>query len=123
VTVATSRQKIWQSRSVPTDTDTDADAEIEKRAKRRRLGLVLRVLVYVPLLGFFGWQAGETFFAQRRGADDNFRAFVHASLHAMPAPRTITLPNGEQMPVFEVTEEQAIEMGLLPAPSGAPAEQ
>ncbi|PRQ08228.1 hypothetical protein [Enhygromyxa salina] len=102
---------------------TDVDTEIESRAKRRRLGLVIRALIYVPLLGFFGWQAGTTFVAQRSAADDNFRALVQARLHAMPAPRTIKLPNGEEMPVFEVTEAQAVEMGLLPATGDAPADE
>ncbi|KIG12753.1 hypothetical protein DB30_01111 [Enhygromyxa salina] len=104
------------------EAESKTDAEIERRAKRRRLGLVIRGLIYVPLLGFFGWQAANTFIAGRRGADDNFRAFVQTSLHAMPAPRTIKLPNGEEMPVFEVTEAQAVEMGLLPEANDAQAE-
>lgn len=103
-------------------TKTETKTETETRPKRR-LGLLVRVLIYVPLLGFFGWQAGKTFFTQRRGADDNFRAHVQARLQAMPASRTIMLPNGEEMPVFELTEQQAIEAGLLPAPTGEAANE
>ena len=95
----------------------ETETETDSPAKRPRMGLVIRLLIYLPLLGFFGWQAGQTFITQRRGADDNFRAYVQAQLRAMPAPRTIKLPNGEEMPVFEMTEQEAIEMGLLPAPA------
>jgi hypothetical protein len=95
----------------------ESDNNNETPKPRRRLGLVIRLLIYIPLLGIVGWQAGQRFLAERRGADDNFRAFVQERLHAMPAPRTITLPNGESMPVFELSEQQAIEMGLLPAPA------
>lgn len=86
--------------------------------KRRKFGLLLRVLIYGPLLGFFGWQAAQRNITERRIADDNFRAGVEQWL--MPPPRTIMLPNGELMPVYEMTEEEAVQKGLLPAPESAP---
>jgi hypothetical protein len=92
-----------------------------KTEPKRRLGLIIRLLIYVPLLGIFGWQAGQTFIAQRRNADDNFRNYVRAGVQAMPAPRTIKLPNGEEMPVYEMTEQEAIDRGLLPAKTDEPA--
>jgi hypothetical protein len=84
------------------------------KAKRPRLGIVIRVLIYGPLLGFFGWQAAQRHITERRVADDNFRAGVDQWL-AHP-PRTIMMPNGELMPVLELTEDEAVQMGLLPEP-------
>jgi hypothetical protein len=86
----------------------------EAPSKRPRLGIIVRVLIYVPLLGFFGWQAAQRFLGERSTADDNFRASVEQWLQH--PPRTIVMPNGEVMPVLELTEDEAVEMGLLPEP-------
>lgn len=91
-----------------------ADETSKPPAKRPRLGVVVRVLIYGPLLGFFGWQAAQRHLDERRIADDNFRTSVDRSLQF--PPRTIMMPNGELMPVYEVTEEEAVQMGLLPEP-------
>lgn len=76
--------------------------------------MIIRVLIYVPLLGFFGWQAVQRFQDGRRAADDNFRASVEQWLQH--PPRNVMMPNGEMMPVFELTEQEAVQMGLLPEP-------
>jgi hypothetical protein len=86
----------------------------ETPRKRPRLGVVVRVLIYVPLLGFFGWQAAQRYLDGRRAADDNFRASVQQWVQH--PPRTIVMPNGEVMPVLELTEQEAVEMGLMPEP-------
>jgi hypothetical protein len=82
--------------------------------KGPRLGVIVRVLIYVPLLGFFGWQAVQRYQDGRNIADDNFRASVQQWLEHPPS--TVVMPNGDVMPVFELTEQEAVEMGLLPAP-------
>jgi hypothetical protein len=84
--------------------------------KRPRLGIIVRVLIYVPLLAFFGWQAVQKLSSQRDVADDNFRTLVQQRLDSQLP--TVMLPNGEVIPA--ITEEQAIEMGVLPTPSEAP---
>ncbi len=84
------------------------------KPKRRKLGLIVRALIYGPLLGFFGWQAAQRYLTERRVADDNFRISVDQWLSH--PPRTIMMPNGELMPVLELTEEEAVEAGLIPAP-------
>jgi hypothetical protein len=89
--------------------------------KRLRTGVVVRLLIYVPLLGFFGWQAVQRFQDGRRAADDNFRASVEQWLQH--PPRTIVMPNGEVMPVLELTEEEAAQMGLIPEPTPEPTPQ
>ena len=33
------------------------ESSSEGECKRPRLGILVRVAIYVPLLGFFGWQA------------------------------------------------------------------
>jgi hypothetical protein len=92
----------------------DEHTKSEAPRKRPRLGLIVRVLIYVPLLSFFGWQAVQRFQEGRRAADDNFRASMEQWLKH--PPRTIMMPNGELMPVFELTEEEAVQMGLVPEP-------
>jgi hypothetical protein len=89
--------------------------------KRLRTGVIVRLLIYVPLLGFFGWQAVQRFQDGRRAADDNFRASVEQWLQH--PPRTIVMPNGEVMPVLELTEEEAAQMGLIPEPTPEPTPQ
>jgi hypothetical protein len=90
----------------------------ETARKRPRLGVIVRILIYVPLLGFFGWQAVERYQDGRRAADDSFRASVEQWLKH--PPRSVVMPNGDVMPVFELTEQEAVEMGLLPEPTPTP---
>ena len=87
----------------------------EAAKPRPRWGLVIRALIYLPLLAFFGWRAYERFANERQIADDNFRASVDQWLKH--PPRTIIMPNGEAMPVLELTEQEAKDMGLLPEPA------
>ncbi|WP_106395507.1 hypothetical protein [Enhygromyxa salina] len=97
--------------------ETETEPETRSPRRRPRLGIIVRALIYLPLLAFFGWQATRNFVAQRAAADDAFRASVAQWLQH--PPRTIMMPNGEEMPVLELTEQEAIEMGLLPEPGDA----
>ena len=108
------RAQNWHSAGV----QADAGQTTEAPRKRWRTGVIVRVLIYVPLLGFFGWQAVQRFQDGRRAADDNFRASVEQWLQH--PPRTIVMPNGEVMPVLELTEEEAVQMGLIPEPKAEP---
>lgn len=75
--------------------------------RKPRVGIILRVAIYVPLLGFFGWRAWERFSSEREAADEVFRERVGQWL-ANP-PQTILLPNGEALPML--TPEQAEAQG------------
>lgn len=89
------------------------------RKKSPRLGIIVRLLIYVPLLGFFGWQAAQRFIDGRNVADDNFHVAIDAWIN-QPREELITLPNGKTGKVRYVTPEQAMQEGLL-APPPAPA--
>jgi hypothetical protein len=97
----------WHIRAVV----DDARSEVEVRRKPR-LGLVIRLAIYVPLLGFFGWRAWERFANEREAADEVFREQVGSWL--VNPPQTIMLPNGEALPML--TPEQAAAQGY-PLPS------
>ena len=94
--------------------------QADEQRKRPRKGVIIRAMIYGPLLCFFGYQAVQRHLDERRLADDNFRAFVDQWLAVQP--KTIMMPNGELMPVFEVTEQEAVQMGLLPEPESKPAQ-
>lgn len=89
----------WHSRAV---------ADEQPKAKRKPpLGILIRVAIYVPLLGFFGWRAWERFATEREAADEVFRAHVSAWLEQ--SQQVIMLPNGEALPML--TPEQAEAQG------------
>jgi hypothetical protein len=69
-----------------------------------RRGILIRALVYGPILGYLGWQAVERWRAQREAdaaAQDQ---------PAAPNKRTITFPDGSEHEVIELTPEQAEQM-------------
>jgi hypothetical protein len=88
------------------------DQPSESARKRPHLGVIVRVVVYGTALSYFGWQAAQRFITERAVADDNFRASLGQWLQH--PPKTIIMPNGEAMPVLEITEDEAKRMGLLP---------
>ncbi|MFO7561109.1 MAG: hypothetical protein R6X02_00595 [Enhygromyxa sp.] len=79
-------------------------ANEQPKAKRKLpLGILIRVAIYLPLLGFFGWQAWERFASERERADEVFRERVSTWLEQ--PQEVIMLPNGEALPML--TPEQA----------------
>ncbi len=83
-----------------------------KTRRKPRLGIIIRLAIYVPLLGFFGWRAWERFDNEREAADEVFRERVGQWLEH--PPQTMVLPNGEALPML--TPEQAEAQGYrLPA--------
>jgi hypothetical protein len=106
----------WHSRRVA--------AEQPKTKRKPRLGLILRLAIYVPLLGLFGWRAWERFSIEREGADEIFRERVSAWLEH--PPETITLPDGSALPMLtpEQAEAQGYELpeGFAEPEPGEPAE-
>jgi len=83
--------------------DPDGD-----RPKRKRLGMIVRAAIYIPLLSLFGWQAWDRFELSREASDDAFRTQIGA--HTLEDGRVIQLPDGQSMQV--ITPEQARELGV-----------
>ena len=78
---------------------------------------MLRLAIYLPLLGFFGWRAAARYMEAREAADEAFRQSVNQWL--THPPRTIDI-DGQQVPVLEVTEAEAAALGYLPASDAKP---
>lgn len=87
--------------------EDDAQDDDRKR-KRPRIGIILRLCIYIPLLGFFGWQALDRFQRARDEADSAFRRQLDRRM--LDGGDVITLPNGQQMQV--ITPERARELGV-----------
>lgn len=75
-------------------------------------GILIRLCIYVPVLGYLSWKAIERY----RG-DAQPAATEQSDLDAKLAPhkRIITLPDGSQQEIVELTPEQA-EAILGPMP-------
>ena len=81
-----------------------------------RKGLLIRLLIYIPLLGFFGWQALDRY-RDQRDADterDHRNRAIEDVLHQQT--RSITLPDGTVQEVPVITPEQAKELWGLEVP-------
>jgi hypothetical protein len=82
-----------------------------------RRGVLIRLLVYGPILGYLGWHAIERWRAQRE-------ADAAVEQPSEPRKRTVTFPDGSQHEVLELTPEQAEQMlgkPLEPPKDDAPA--
>lgn len=78
-----------------------------------RKGVLIRLCIYLPLLGYFGWRAFDRWWTETHPPAD-------ATEGLEPYKRTISLPDGTQHEVIEMTREQAEEkFGPLP-PEGGP---
>ena len=86
----------------------------ETPRKGPRLGLIVRAIIYPSLIAFFGWQALGTYRAKGEAADTKLREAIATEL-ADPQP-TIVLPNGEVMPILQLSEDEAIERGYISKP-------
>lgn len=67
---------------------------LQSRGMSRR-GLIIRLLIFVPLFGYFGYGAIQKWRAEQAIADD------------APTSRKMQLPDGRTIDVIEMTPEQA----------------
>lgn len=77
-----------------------------------RKGILIRLCIYVPLLGYLSWRALDHWWAKGhpdRAEQDDLDAKL------APHKRVITLPDGTQHEIVELTPEQA-EAILGPLP-------
>ena len=72
-----------------------------------RKGILIRLFIYLPLLGFFGWQAYQRYRAEQTVEQD-----AKAAPELEGRKTKFTLPDGKSVEVVEISEEQARQMGL-----------
>ena len=65
-------------------------------------GIVIRLFIYIPLIGFLGWRAMNA-----GCAPDTIEAEPEPNLEDQLAPhrKTITLPDGTQQEIVELTPQ------------------
>lgn len=91
-----------------------------------RKGILIRLCIYVPVLTYVSWRAYERWSTERAAAAAPAPSDLEEKL--APHKRIITLPDGRQQEIVELTPEQAEAIiGPLPKagdpPPSAPAPQ
>lgn len=76
-------------------------------------GILIRLCIYVPLLAFFGYKAYQRYQSEQA---------AETAAPEKGVKRTIVGPDGKPMEYFEITEEQARQMGYKPEPEAKPAD-
>lgn len=74
-----------------------------------RKAILIRLCIYIPLLAFFGWQAYKRYQAEQE--------VKTAAPEIEGVKRTIAGPDGKPIEYFEITEDQAKQMGWQPEPA------
>ena len=71
-----------------------------------RKAVVIRLLIYVPVIGYLGYQGIETWKAKNENTES---AKAPAGLDAIPDShkRVIEMPDGTKQEIIELTEEEA----------------
>jgi len=87
-----------------------------------RRAILVRALVYGPLLAYFGWRAYERYSTQRAAErrEAQRRARIEQVLESQSRP--VTLPDGTVRHVPVVTPEQARELWGIEVPASKPGE-
>lgn len=80
--------------------------------KLPRKGILIRLVIYIPLLSICGYMAFQRFRAQQ-AAD--------AGQEVEGRKTKFTLPDGKSVEVIEISPEQARQMGYDPGAPGAEA--
>ncbi len=61
-----------------------------RQRKRPAKSVLIRLAIYLPLLGFFGWQAVDRAIAEREAANDAFRQDMQTWLESPPGLLELT---------------------------------
>lgn len=90
-----------------------------------RKGVLIRLLIYVPLIGYLSWSAITNCQARRAAEEAAATPSAPAPDPALqerlePHKRIIKLPDGTEQAIYELTPEEAQE--LLGAPVNVPDE-
>jgi len=86
-----------------------------------RKGILIRLAIYVPLLTYFGWMACARWRSDRDAAAEAEELRRAPSLGDKLAPhkKTITLPDGTQQDIYELSPEEAEAILGHPVPDEA----
>jgi hypothetical protein len=77
-----------------------------------RKGILIRLAIYLPILAFLSWRAGQKWMAEQQPEPTQQDGL---EMKLEPHKRTITLPDGTQQTVYEMTEAEAEQiLGPLP---------
>ena len=88
----------------------------ERAMRLPRKGILIRIVVYGGLLGFFGWRALGHHVTGPAEDPAETKRLEELKQHS----RTVTLPNGETQVIYEITPEQAERLfGIRPEAPGA----
>ena len=84
-----------------------------------RRGLIIRLLIFVPLFGYFGYGA----YKKWRGEQEEQAAQSAREVELKAATKSVTLHDGRSIDIVELTPEQAERLhGIkLPPPEDAKA--
>ena len=83
-----------------------------------RKGVLIRLAIYVPLIGFLSWNAITNCQARRAAEEAAATPAPNVQERLEPHKRMITMPDGSQQAIYELTPEEAQE--LLGAPVDVP---
>jgi len=78
-----------------------------------RKGILIRLCIYVPIILFLSWRAFQKWSEERNAVQVD-----PLEQQLAPHKRTITLPDGSQQTVYEMTQDEA-EAILGPMPNPA----
>ena len=81
-----------------------------------RKGVVIRLLIYGPLIGYLGYHAAIKWRAEHQDPEPT----APAPDKLAPYKRVIEMPDGTKQEVVELTEQQAHDLLGLPAPTEDP---
>lgn len=70
-----------------------------------RKGVLIRLAIYVPLLGYFGWQALERWRSEQAATVESAEPSVDEQL--APHKKWVTFPDGTKQEIYELTPQQA----------------
>jgi hypothetical protein len=76
-----------------------------------RRGILIRLAIYLPILAFLSWRAGQKWWAEQHPEPTQ----DPLEMKLAPHKTMITLPDGSQQAVYEMTQSEAEEiLGPLP---------
>jgi hypothetical protein len=76
-----------------------------------RKGILIRLAIYLPILAFLSWRAGQKWMAEQHPEPTQ----DGLEMKLEPHKRMITLPDGTQQPIYEMTQAEAEQLlGPLP---------
>ncbi len=80
-----------------------------------RKGVVIRLMIYIPVIGYLGYQAVQKWKSEQETTETAPAAETDSKLD--PYKRVIEMPDGSKQEIIELTEEQAEQYLGRPIPT------